>query len=239
MAQKIVGLAAIDRGIKQLSTRLENVNTDVQAIAVAIVEHAADKGNGDVSRALTLCQTIAKRRTLNVNFLIGWFRYFGNCNVNLRADDGKGRVSLISKDSKAYRGGFDVDGARHNNWFDAVDDSGERARWYQGPTPAEFQPMTIGDLAARFSNFVKGTTKQMNDTKTVNGKEVPIVKLSEGDRIQVEHALAFIDKIAATLARHEDVEQAAQKMAEAQAALEQDNDVIEVLNSVGKDKAVA
>src|SRR3546814_6712758 len=38
---------------------------------------------------------------------------------------------LLSKDSKAYRGGFDVDGARVNNWQDAFDDKGNRSTWYR------------------------------------------------------------------------------------------------------------
>jgi UDP-N-acetylglucosamine:LPS N-acetylglucosamine transferase len=69
-----------------------------------------------------------------------------------------------------------------------------------------------------------------------------VVFLSEGDRKQVENALLFIDRIAATLARHEDVELKAQELAKAQEALEQDNDVIEIIHQVaeqGKPAAAA
>ena len=229
--KKIVGLAAIDRNIKAVTGVMDNLNDRVQDIAVAIVEHAAGDGNGDVSRALTLCQAIAKRRTLQVNFLIGWFRYFGNCNINLNANDGAGRVSLIKRDATGYRG-FDVDGARANNWYDAFKADGERSNWYAGPAPQEYKPLTIGDLAMRMQNFSKNTTKLLDATKEVNGKEVPAVTLAEPDRKQVEHALAFIDRIAATLARHEDVHEAAEKLAEAQKALEQDAEVIEVIDKM-------
>src|SRR6185369_9259082 len=107
---KIEGLAGIDKGIKALSGIASNLNERVQDIAVAIVVHAAGPGNGDVSRALPLVQTVNRMRTLNTAFLVGWLAYFANCNVNLRADNGKGKVSLISRDSKRYRG-FDPAGA--------------------------------------------------------------------------------------------------------------------------------
>lgn len=216
----IVGLQAIDKGIRALAGIAQNLNERVQDIAVAIVEHANGPGNGDVSRALTLCQTVNRMRTLNTAFLVGWFRYFGNCNVNLRADDGKGKVSLISRDAKAYRGGFDVEGARANKWFDAFTADGTRAVWYAGPAPAEFQPYTIGDEANRIRTFVEGERKRLDATKTVNGKEVPLVALTDEDRTQMLNALMFMEKLAATLARHEEV----RKLAEQQAKLEQDVD---------------
>lgn len=238
---KIEGLAGIDKGIKALAGIGQNLNERVQDIAVAIIDHAANAGNGDVSRALTLVQTVNRMRSLNTAFLVGFFRYFGNCNVNLKGDDGKGKVSLISRDSKSYRG-FDVAGAKVNNWFDAFDAEGSRSRWYAGPAPAEFQPMTIGDLAGRMSNFVKNTTKLLDDTKSVGGKDVPVVMLTDGDRQQITHALAFIDRIAATLARHETVQELTAKLAAEQKALGQDNAVVEVLKTeppVQQDRAVA
>lgn len=227
MAQlkKFVGDAAIVRGIKALNTRLSNINTDVQALAVAIVEHAAGIGNGDVSRSLDLCKTVARHKTLNVAYLVGWFRYFGNCTVNLRADDGKGKVSLISRDAAFQQkrrtpNTFDVEGARANNWFDAFAADGTRAVWYEGPAPADFQPYTIGDEANRIRTFVEGERKRLDATKTVNGKEVPLVALTDEDRTEMLNALMFMEKLAATLARHEVV----RKLAEQQAKLEQDVD---------------
>jgi hypothetical protein len=236
--QNIVGLAGIDKAIKAIGAVSANLNERVQDVAVAIIEHAAGPGNGDMSRALTLCQTVRRTRTLNTAFLVGFFRHFGNANINFNANDGAGKVSLLSKDSKGYRG-FDVDGARANNWYEAIDDKGERAPWYAGPMPAEYQPLTVGDLANRMVNFAKNTAKMLDDTKTVNGKEYPVVTLSEGDRKQVENALIFLDRIAATLARHEDVERKAQELAKAQEATEQDNGIVEILDSVAKDRAVA
>lgn len=234
----IVGLAGIDKAIKAFNGVASNLNERVQDIALAIIEHGAGAGNGDMSRALTLCQSVKRHRTLNTAFLVGYFRYFGNATVNLNANDGAGKVSLVTRDAKTYRG-FDVAGAKVHNWFDAIDADGERAAWYAGPVPADYQPLTVGDIAARMANFATNTAKMLTGTKTVNGKDQPIVKLAEDDRQQVENALLFITRIAATLARHEDVERKAQELAKAQEATEQDNEIVEVLNNVGKDKAVA
>lgn len=235
---KIVGLAGIDKAIKSVASIIGNVNVRVQDIAVAIVEHGAGQGNGDMSRALTLCQTVRKHRTLNVAFLIGYFAYFASTTVNLRGNDGKGKVNLMSRDAKGYRG-FDVDGARANNWFDAIDDEGNRAPWYAGPEPAEYQPLTVGDIAERMNRFVTTTNTLLTSTKNVKGRDVPAVKLAEDDERQVHNALQFISRIAATLARHEEVEKLAQQLATAQEELEQDNDVVEVLATEPKEQAIA
>lgn len=233
-----VGDAAIGRAIKSLNTRLENVNDDVQDIAVSIIVHAAGPGNGDMSRALDLCKTVKRHRTLNVAFLVGYFRHFGNANVNLNANEGAGKVSLIDRKSANYRG-FDVDGARANKWYEAVNDDGERAGWYAGPVPAEFQPYTIGDEAKRIANFVKGERKRLEDTKVVNGVEVPLVKLAEPDRLQMMNALDFMERIAATLARHEDIHQKAQELAAAQEEAGKDEVVVQIMQQPVPDKAVA
>jgi hypothetical protein len=124
---KIVGLAGIDKAIKSIANVGQNLNERVQDVAVAIVEHAAGQGNGDMSRALTLVKTVNRMRTLNAAFLVGYFRYFASTNINLRANDGAGKVSLMARDAKGYRG-FDVDGARANNWYEAF---GEERRALQ------------------------------------------------------------------------------------------------------------
>jgi hypothetical protein len=233
----IVGLAAIDKAIKGIANVGANLNERVQDVAVAIIEHAAGDGNGDVSRALTLTQTVAKMRTLNQAYLIGFFRYFGNCNVNLNANDGKGKVSLVSRDAKGYRG-FDPAGAAHNKWYDAFDAAGKRADWYAGPAPAEYQPLTIGDLSARMQQFVKRTRDLLDKQVDERGYNGPAVVLAEGDRIAVGNALQFIERISNTLARHEDMEQAAQAMAKAQAEAEKDEGVLAVIQQP-QEKAVA
>lgn len=235
--KKYVGDAAIGRAIKSLGGKIEGLNQTVQDIAVSIVVHAAGPGNGDVSRALDLCKTVQRHRTLNLAFLVGWFRHFGNCNVNVNADDGKGKVSLISKDSRAYRG-FDPAGAEHNNWYDAYDpNTGKKAPWYQGPPPPEFKPATIGDLAEDFRRFVKRERDKLNGTKEVNGNVIPLVVISEADAKQLDSAFDFIERIANTLARHEDMEQAAKALAEAQEAAEADEEVVAIMQP--KEKAVA
>ena len=237
MRKKIEGLRAIDSAITQIGKVAQNLNDRVQDVLVAIVEHAAGAGNGDVSRALTLVKTIKRYPTLNSAFVVGWLRYFGNCNVNLSANDGAGKVSLLSKDSKAYRGGFDVDGARANNWADAIDKDGNRAAWYSGPEPAEFQPYGIGDIADRMQQFAERTAKLLDATKEVKGKEVPQVRLSADDRQQVNNALAFLSRIAATLARHDDVETLKQELAKAEAEAGADDEFIQIVSP--KEKMVA
>lgn len=215
---KIVGLVGIDKGIRALKGIGENLNERVQDIAVAIVEHAAGPGNGDMSRALTLVQTINRFRTMNPAYLVGWFRYFGNANVNLRANDGAGKVSLISRDSKAYRGGFDVDGARANKWYDAFNADGTRSFWYQGPPPPAFEPATLGDIAEDMTRFLKREMDKVTGTKEVNGKVVPLVRLTEDDKKQLDHAFEVIRQLSFKLARHELIERKAQELAEVQEA---------------------
>lgn len=232
----IVGLAAIDKAIKAFNGVASNLNDRVQDIAVAIIDHGANAGNGDMSRALTLCQAVARHRTLNVTFLIGFFRHFASTNVNLRGNDGKGKVSLMARDAKLYRG-FDVAGAKANKWFDAFDADGKRSAWYAGPEPAEFQPYTVGDIAERMTRFVKTTNDLLTSKKEVKGKEVPAVQLTDDDERQVHNALQFINRIAATLARHEEVEKLAKQLETAKGDAVQDNEVIEVL--AVKEKAVA
>lgn len=232
---KIEGLAAIDRSIAQIRGNLDGLNDRIQETAVAIVEHAAGKGNGDVSRALTLCQAIASKRTLNVNYLVGYFAYFAGTNVNLR----KPSVSLFSKDSKKQRG-FDVDGARANKWFEAVDAEGKRVFWYAGPEPEAYVPDGIGDIAERMQRFVKRTAETLDGEKEVNGKKVPLVQLSQADRTALDAALGFIDRIAATLARHENVQALTEQLQKATEEAGQDKEVLEVLHiDEPKEMAVA
>jgi len=234
----IVGLAAIDKAIKGIANVGANLNERVQDVAVAIIEHAAGDGNGDVSRALTLTQTVDKMRTLNQAYLIGFFRYFGNCNVNLSANDGKGKVSLVAKDAKGYRG-FDAAGAAHNKWYDAFDAAGNRANWYAGPEPAKYEPLTIGDLSQRMQQFVKRTRDLLDKQVDERGYNGPAVVLAEGDRIAINNAMQFIERISNTLARHEEVEQHMKAAAEAQEAAAEDEGVLAVIQQQPQEKAVA
>lgn len=228
---KLVGLAAIDRAIRTFKGNIVNTNERVQEILVAIVEHAAGAGNGDVSRALTICQVIKSSRTMNAAYAVGWFAAFAGTNVNLA----KGTVNLFSKDSKKQRG-FRVDEARANNWFDAVDANGERAPWYAGPTPEDFQSEGIGDIATRIERFVKRMNDSLDGTKTVKGKEVPLVKLSDADREQVHNALELMARTAATLARHERIQALREQVANEEGAKDE---VIEELLTAPMEKAVA
>ena len=107
-----------------------------------------------------------------------------------------------------------MDGARANNWYEAYV-NGERAPWYAGPAPAAFEPATIGDIAEDFRRFVKREMDKLTATKEIGGKVVPIVNITDADKAQLDNAFDFINKLANTLARHEDV---ARKLAEAEAA---------------------
>jgi hypothetical protein len=224
------GDAAIGRAIKSLDGKIANLMNTVSDIAVSIIAHAAGDGNGDVSRALELCKVVAKHKSMNVAFLVGFFRYFGRTNVNLRANDGAGSVSLIKPDAKGYRP-FDVVGAKHNNWYEAVDNDGNRADWYAGPVPQDYEPQTIGDFAASLDRFVKRATDQLEGEKEVRGKKVPIYQMSDDDRVQAENALAFVRRIAATLARHENVNELQEKLEEERKAAAADKEVIGVIEA--------
>lgn len=208
MANKIVGLAGIDKAIKQIAGVGANLNERVQECAVAIIEHAAGAGNGDVSRALTLCQTVARFRTLDVGFLVGYFAAFAGANINLR----KGTVNLFARDSKKQRG-FRVDEARANNWYEAIDDEGNRAPWYQGPERPPFQPDGVGDIADYLARQAKRLMERLDGTKEVNGKDVPLVKVTKAEREQIEEAIDLIEVIAKRLARHEDIAEIVNKTA--------------------------
>lgn len=191
------GLAAIDGGIKELRGVVANVLDRVQVIAVAIIAHAAGDGAGDVSRAGHLMAALP--RSFDRNMLAGWFEAFGSINA---AKLKNGEVKLLSRDSKNYVG-FDVDGAKSNNWYDAFDSNGERADWYRGPNQPEFEPDSLGDIAGRFDNFAKRVEKSLTATKEVKGREVPQVELTNEDLEQVKAAIETVRKIGAKLACRE------------------------------------
>lgn len=184
---QIVGLAAIDRHIGQLSGIVANVNQRVQDIAVAIIEHAAGDGAGDVSRALKLVKALPN--SFRREYLIRYFRYFASTGIDLKKD----KVGLISRDNKDFRG-FDVDGARANNWFDAFDAAGNRAPWYEGPAPRDVEPNTLVEFGETISNFVKRQTKQLDATRD-DGK--PVYALTDEQRETAKQVLTAIDRVAA------------------------------------------
>lgn len=224
----LVGVAAIDAAIKEVAGVAENLNDRIDNILTSIIVHAAGPGNGDVSRALTLVKALRKYRSINTNYIVGFLRYFGSMTVNVNADGGKGKVSLMSRDAKGYRG-FDVDGAKANKWYEAVNDDGERAPWYQGPVQAEYTPGTIGDVAGNIHNFVKRLAGQLDDTKTVKGKEVPLFELTQEQREQVDNALAFLDRVSATLARQESIAELEAAREKAIKEAGQDTEVLAVI----------
>lgn len=193
------GLAAIDGGIKELRGVIANVLVRVQVIACAIIVHAAGDGAGDVSRAATLIMALP--RSMDRNMLAGYFEAFGSINGGKLKN---GEAKLLSRDSKYYVG-FDVDGAKANNWFDAFDEEGNRAAWYRGPAQPDFEPDGLGDLATRIDNFGKQLEKRLTATKEVKGRETPLVELTKEDQAEVEAAIAAVRKIGAKLACREHI----------------------------------
>jgi hypothetical protein len=224
----LVGVADISKAIREIGGVADNLNARIQQALESIIAHAAGAGNGDVSLALDLVKSTRRYKTINTNFIVGYLRHFGSVTVNLKANNGKGKVSVMSKDAKGYRG-FDVEGAKANDWFDAVNDDGERAAWYQGPTPEAYEPDTVGDVSSRYLNFVKRERERLNGTKTVGDKEIPLVKVSESDRKGLENALDWFERFAATLARHENVAKLEEQMKAATEEAGQDKEVVELL----------
>lgn len=117
----LVGVADISKAIREIGGVADNLNARIQQALESIINHAAkpaaeNGGNGDVSLALDLVKSTRRYKTINTNYIVGYLRHFGSITVNLKANGGKGKVSVMSKDAKGYRG-FDVEGAKANNWF--------------------------------------------------------------------------------------------------------------------------
>lgn len=191
-------LKQIDKGIRELKGIVENVNQRVQGLAVAIISHAKD--HGDCSRALTLVNALPS--TFRREFLIRFFRHFGSIGIDVKGQ----KVRLISADTKGYRG-FDVDGAKANNWYEAADAAGNRADWYTGPAPAQFEPNTLGDFGQNIVNFSERLSKQLDATKEVGNKEMPVYRLSDEDRQRADNALAFLKQLGKDVMAREEHEE--------------------------------
>ena len=111
-------LRQIDAAIRGIHKRYENARDAVQTVAVAIVEHAAGKGNGDCSRAANLCRALPNhlRRSLVV-----WFQQVSPINVTM-GKTAKDDTSRLRKDDSKLYNPFNIDKARALNWYDNPND---------------------------------------------------------------------------------------------------------------------
>jgi hypothetical protein len=178
-------LKEIDKRIGQLRGMVNDLMGFIAATAVGIVDHYAE--HGDCSRAGKLVAALPN--SMQRTYLIRWFEKAG-----IAIDTNNGYASkAISKDSKRYRSPSEgLEFAKANNWFDAVNEKGERALWYQGPTPREQEPNTIMDFTDNVIGFADRTAKSIRTgvlTKTVNGKRVN-VKDSDGNDVPLYNLTA-------------------------------------------------
>jgi len=88
----------------------------------------------------------------------------------------------------------------------------------------------------QFSKRTRDLLDKQVDERGYNG---PAVVLAEGDRIAINNAMQFIERISNTLARHEEVEQHMKAAAEAQEAAAEDEGVLAVIQQQPQEKAVA
>jgi hypothetical protein len=191
----VMNLKEIDKRIESIRGLVSNVNTSVQETAVAIIEHAAGAGRGDVSRAIKLVRVLGNAN--RQEFLIRWFEHFGSIGINLKDD----KCKRIDSGSKRYRAdvpmGFDLDGARMNNWYEPFGANGEgEATWYKGPNPKAFTPNTLLDFGQNIHSLADRMFKQLDQKKTVNGEEVPMYAMSPEEKTIAKKALNLVRLVA-------------------------------------------
>lgn len=190
-----MNLKQIDAKIGELRGIVSNVNERVQEIAVAIIEHAKGAGNGDVSRSITLVQTLPN--SFRREYLLQWFKYFGNIGIDLRG----GKCRMLDKNNRAYRtvegSPFDVEGAKANNWFEPFEADGTtRKAWYQGPNPSAFESNTLADFGDNIVKFADRLTRDIDKMRDVPGQgQVPVYALTEQQHKQAEDAIAVLKRL--------------------------------------------
>lgn len=186
----LVGLAAIDGGLRDLKGIVANVNERAQQLACSIIAH--DVEHGDCSRASQLVNVLssAEQRRFMVQFLA----YFGNIGIKVEKGFAT-KAGHIADDSKRSRKPS-IDGAKANNWFEPYDASGKKADWYEGPNPNLFVSGTLGDLGDSIIRFSKRIEENLGKTKDNGaGKDVPLYDLTDDQRKQVREALAVLTTV--------------------------------------------
>jgi hypothetical protein len=180
-------LREIDKRIGQLKSMVADVNTFVQATAEGIVEHFA--AHGDCTRAGKLVQALPN--SFRREYLIRWFE---NAGITINPSEGYA-TKAISRDSKRYRPPNEaLEFATHNRWFEAVDADGNRAPWYQGPTPRTQEPNTMLDFGDGLISFADRTHKAIREGK-IRGTDVPLYQLSDQEKADADKALAILRKL--------------------------------------------
>ena len=146
-------LKQIDAKIRTIKASSTKLAANVQEVAVAIIEHAAGPGNGDVTRALALVQAIGTAS--NQRKLIFWFGYFANIGMDVNNN----KVRRLKAGGSTYRdcgnGGYDIEGAKANPW-----------NTFEDPRqPPEQLPNTLGVFIAENVKIFDRLAKQVVDDK--------------------------------------------------------------------------
>lgn len=146
-------LKQIDARIRGIKTSVTKLASNVQEVAVAIIEHAAGPGNGDVTLAIQLVRAIGTGA--NQRKLIFWFGYFANIGM----DVANNKVRRLKEGSQNYRdcgnGGYDIEGAKANPW-----------NTFEDPRqPPEQLPNTLGVFIAENIKIFDRLAKQVVDDK--------------------------------------------------------------------------
>lgn len=213
-----------DKRIAGLRGLVANVNEEAQAIAVGIIAHAAKPaseggGNGDVSRAIKLVQALPL--SMNRTFMLRYLLYFGSIGINLK----DGTCKVVSRDSKNFRG-FDVDGAVANKWYEPFDEDGNRAHWYEGPNPRQFEPNTAVDFVGNVHNFIDRINRQLDETKKVNGTDVPLYRVDDETKANIRRVLGVMKKATAILGARDAKAELERQIAELDTILESGDELL-------------
>lgn len=209
-------LKEIDKRIGQLKGMVNDLNGFIAATAVGIVSHF--KEHGDCSRAGKLVAALPN--SMNRTYLIKWFFRAG---IAINPNDGYASKG-ISKDSKNYRPA-DVDFAKTNNWFEAVDANGKRADWYQGPTPREQEPNTMMDFADNVIGFADRVAKNIKEGTLRNSKR-PMYVLDEDENAAAQKVLGAIRRFGLALKAPARARELEGELARIQETIENATDVL-------------
>lgn len=112
IAKKYTTVDGIRAGIKSVLNRAVTWRNDVQAVAVACVNHA--QVHGDWTLLRDLIEGITKTDGINKSKLKGWAEQF--CHGSFEEDD-KGELKLYFDDGHGVKD-IDVEGAAGTNWFE-------------------------------------------------------------------------------------------------------------------------
>lgn len=155
IVMKFDNVKQLDKAIKQIIIGAKNQREMIQQIAIGIVSHAANRGNGNVSRAKVLVDGLGEG--VRCDSLVAWFALVG-----ITFDEETGKVSLDK--SKLTPENFTE--AKKVMWFQAK----KAPNPYKGMT---FEDNLVNELKAMYkaaafaaeypdqSHLVKMTSEQL------------------------------------------------------------------------------